>query len=146
MAALSLSLHRSKTPARASFALTTRTEPPPLMPSLPTTIEQVKSLSKLQISPSLFSQTHLTKPLEKHRSTLSRSKTWKSPIYSLMIAFVFCLGFGLLWELSGFACKFLSFHFFGFMDNWAWWLGFWTFTMFCYYLPFGFEEIDSFSS
>ncbi len=35
------------------------------------TAEQVKSLSKLQISPSLFSQTHLTKPLEKHRSTLS---------------------------------------------------------------------------
>uniref|UniRef100_A0A2N9IP88 Uncharacterized protein n=1 Tax=Fagus sylvatica TaxID=28930 RepID=A0A2N9IP88_FAGSY len=75
MAALSLSLCRSRTPARASSTLTTRTEPPPLTPPLPATIEQVKSLSKLQISPSLFSQTHLTKPLKKHRSTLSRSNT-----------------------------------------------------------------------
>uniref|UniRef100_A0A2N9IZ91 Uncharacterized protein n=1 Tax=Fagus sylvatica TaxID=28930 RepID=A0A2N9IZ91_FAGSY len=75
MAALSLSLRRSRTPARASSALTTQTEPLPLMPRLPATTEQVKSLSKLQISPSLFSQTHLTKPLKKHRSTLSRSNT-----------------------------------------------------------------------
>ena len=96
MAALSLSLRRSRTPAHASSAFTTRIEPPPLTLPLPATTEQVKSLSKLQISPSLFSQTHLTKPLEKHWSTLSWSNTWKSPIYSLMIAFVFCLWFGLL--------------------------------------------------
>ncbi|GMY12430.1 hypothetical protein FCV25MIE_07669, partial [Fagus crenata] len=41
MAALSLSLRHSRTPARASSALTTRTEPPPLTPPLPATTEQV---------------------------------------------------------------------------------------------------------
>uniref|UniRef100_A0A2N9GUD7 Uncharacterized protein n=1 Tax=Fagus sylvatica TaxID=28930 RepID=A0A2N9GUD7_FAGSY len=50
MAALSLSLRHSRTPARASSALNTRTEPPPLTPPLPATIKQPPSLLQWQLS------------------------------------------------------------------------------------------------